>query len=364
MTEEKLVPAQLPQKNHAVIPITQSGSSGGLQLNSYEEVLRLTDLVTASGIVKDDDRNKARAMAAMKILNGMEMGLSPMTAINGLYVGPGGAIGMKAELVANEICKSGRYSFKTLYVEEEEASVEFFDTEDPNPKKPKIVTWNTAKAKAAGLLDGKNAKTWSQWLPNMLYKMCIMDGKRFYCQGLFNGITVYSTEELEAVEAQDMPLQDKVKDRAKDKAKKNTQPPEVAHVSKEEIEELQEMAAAAAGTDDVDVEEVAEEEAQPTQQEKFEAAAEVAKEQGLPEETVKTLEDLAKPGITGAQANALMKAGRARKWSFNQIIAGAVSKYKVEEKTWSQEITERQWTEFCQYVTDNDPPAPKPETEA
>ncbi|HEY9678708.1 MAG TPA: phage recombination protein Bet [Drouetiella sp.] len=96
---------------------------------------------------------------------------------------------------------------------------------------------------------------------------------------------------------------------------------------------------------------------QPTQQEKFQAAAEVAQELGASKEQVEALKEIAQPGITSKQAQILMNKGKARKWQPAQIIASSAELYNLDAKKWNNQMTERQWQQMCIHVEGTDPPA-------
>lgn len=99
----------------------------------------------------------------------------------------------------------------------------------------------------------------------------------------------------------------------------------------------------------------------PTQQERFQAEAELAREAGRPNEF---LDELAKPGISSGNATALMKLGREKGWEVKDVITEASRRFELESKKWDKQITERQRLQLCDVVASKTPAEVKAEVEA
>lgn len=180
MTEQQ---KQLPAKVSSNIVIAQAPTRGGLQLKSYEEILKLANLFTAAGIIKDA---KDESIAALKIMAGLEMGLAPFEAVNGLYIGPGGKVEPYADLLKNLIQRSGKWSYKVVKLTSECVSVEFYEDGKRIDLEGNPITYDVERATKAKLLTGRNSGTWEAWFQRMAFKQCLRDGVTLFMPGLLN----------------------------------------------------------------------------------------------------------------------------------------------------------------------------------
>lgn len=179
----------------ATIDMTEAPKPMMLSVGTYDEALRLGKLCVAAGLCPDE---RDEAKAAIKILAGIEMGLGPVASVQGLWIHQKtGKVGQHAELIKDQIAKHPRYSYETLEVNDDCASVQFFKDGKPLSDKNKgVITWTWERAVAAGFTSGPNGQTWQKHKRNMLFKQCIVDGARFYCPGLFGGIPIITEDEL------------------------------------------------------------------------------------------------------------------------------------------------------------------------
>lgn len=200
-SQEKQLPAPAPATS--AIAVTKAPIRGGLQLTTYSEILKVANLMTHSGIIKDA---KDESIAALKIMAGIEMGLAPFEAVNGLYIGPGGKVEAFADLLKNRIEISGRWSYKIVEYEteykKEKVTVDFYE----NGKliefagKPARISYDRARAEQAKLSTGRNSGTWDAWFVRMAFKQCIRDGATMFMPGLLNLHSVASAMEGEPEE--------------------------------------------------------------------------------------------------------------------------------------------------------------------
>ncbi|MCA0314194.1 MAG: hypothetical protein LCH63_10200 [Candidatus Melainabacteria bacterium] len=183
MEEEKKALPAVAQKTSLIV--TKAPTRGGVQLSSYDEILKVARLFTAAGIIKD---SKDESVAALKIMAGLEMGLAPFEAVNGLYIGPGGKVEPFADLIKNKIALSGRYSFKVIeYSEEKEVvAVEFYENGKKIELEGNPIRYTREIATKRGFLDGRNSKTWNSWFCRMAFKQAIRDGATLFMPGLLN----------------------------------------------------------------------------------------------------------------------------------------------------------------------------------
>lgn len=194
MADEKQLPA--PAKK---MELTAAPKQLSLQVNSYEEAVKVAKLARLAGQCNDD---KSEAQVAWKVLAGQEMGLGAVASIQGLYIHEkSGQVGQKAELIKNAISQSGRYSYKTLECNDERCTLQFYVDGKPHPGKEQgVITWDRARAEMAGFFNEKNPNrhTWNKWGRNMYFKQCLMDGSRFFCESLFKGFDVIDEDSVDS----------------------------------------------------------------------------------------------------------------------------------------------------------------------
>lgn len=145
-----------------------------------------------SGMFKD---LKSAWQAIVKIKAGLELGIPPIQAINGLYIIEG-KISMAAPLMAGLIKASGRYTYRIQQHDENACVIQFFERNDDNAWTPcgPVSSFSMADAHKAGL-TGKSV--WKSWPRNMLFARAMSNGARWYCGDVFLG-PVYVPEELDA----------------------------------------------------------------------------------------------------------------------------------------------------------------------
>jgi hypothetical protein len=102
---------------------------------------------------------------------------------------------LSANTMAGMVKSSGRYDYEVKKKEIGECVIDFFELR--NGKRVKIGTesFDTAEAKAAGLLNKQN---WQKYPKAMMFARCISNGVRTYCPDVFSGMLVYTPDELNA----------------------------------------------------------------------------------------------------------------------------------------------------------------------
>lgn len=154
------------------------------------ETMSLGDIFVKSGFFSD---TKSQAQAVVKILAGKELGLSPLQAMNSLYI-VNGKIGMAAQLMSSLIKSSGKYDYHLDILDNEKCIVTFYQI---NGERKEIGKSNFTKEDAVkcGLVN----KTSFQNFPrNMLFSRALSNGFRWYCPDALK-VRIYTIEEIQDV---------------------------------------------------------------------------------------------------------------------------------------------------------------------
>jgi hypothetical protein len=151
----------------------------GLELRTLDDVERLARTAVASGLVQV----RRPEEAAVILLTGRELGLSPMQSLRGIYVVSGRPV-LSADLLVAVVRASGLCaSWRTVESTAEVATIETLRRGEDQPSRR---TWTMADAKRAGLV-GKG--TWTQYPAAMLRHRCAADlAREVYpdvCLGLY-----------------------------------------------------------------------------------------------------------------------------------------------------------------------------------
>ena len=160
-------------------------------INSFEDLVKVSQIFVASGLFKD---LQTQAQAAVKIFAGNSMGINPFTAVSQIYV-ISGKIVMSASLQAACLKSSGRYNYKVLEKTDKVCSIEFFEKWDGKWESMGVETYTWDDAVQAKL-TGKDV--WKSYPKNMLFSRCIVNGIRTYAPDVM-GQSVYDAEELTEV---------------------------------------------------------------------------------------------------------------------------------------------------------------------
>lgn len=151
----------------------------GLELRTLDDVERLARLAVTSGLVQA----RRPEEAAVILLTGRELGLSPMQSLRGIYVVSGRPV-LSADLLVAVVLASGLcVSWRTIESTAETATIE---TRRRGEDQPARRTWTMVDARRAGLV-GKG--TWTQYPAAMLRHRCAADlAREVYpdvCLGLY-----------------------------------------------------------------------------------------------------------------------------------------------------------------------------------
>jgi hypothetical protein len=131
---------------------------------NFEEVQRMAAMVVAAGMFKATDKNQAVAQATMALMQGLEIGISPMQAANGIAIINGRPC-IWGSLVPALIWKAGHRIEEWVVGEEMEMVAHCRITRSDNDIAIER-TFSMKEAKAAGLLDKPGP--WKQYRRRML----------------------------------------------------------------------------------------------------------------------------------------------------------------------------------------------------
>lgn len=174
----------------AIVPKQEQGMvarPGALQFTSMKELIEVGTLLSASGYFQDATKP---GQAVAKMLAGRELGIQPLASMTGIYLVQG-RVTLGANLIAAQIKKSTRYSYRVLKLEDEVCEIVF--TENGQPCGTSVFT--KADAEKASLWN--KGGPWKQFPRNMLYARAMSNGARWFCPDVFSG-PVYTPDELGA----------------------------------------------------------------------------------------------------------------------------------------------------------------------
>lgn len=158
---------------------------------SYSEIERISKAFVASGMFgRSVDR---MSIAITKIMAGQELGLAPFASMRAVHVIDGNAT-LSANTMAAMVKSSNCYDYTVKAKTAERCEIEFYELRGGKRIKLGTETFDTAEAKTAGLLGKTN---WQKYPKAMLFARCMSNGVRSYCPDIFNGMAVYTPEELE-----------------------------------------------------------------------------------------------------------------------------------------------------------------------
>ena len=157
----------------------------GLTIRSIDDVERLARIAVASGYTSCRKPEEA----AMLIITGQELGLSPMQSMRGIYVVSGKPV-LSADLMVAVVRRSGLCeSWRTVESTPDRCTI---TTRRKGESSDSSRTWTAADAKRAGLITGRG--TWAAYPATMLRHRCAADLAREVYPDVLMGL--YDPEEL------------------------------------------------------------------------------------------------------------------------------------------------------------------------
>lgn len=151
----------------------------------FTQLMLIANTMATSGRFQGDT---TPAQAAVKIMAGLELGLSPIFAMSNIIL-VNGRVTLGASVVAALIKKSGKYDYDVVELTDNLCHLEF--KVDGKRVGPSIFTMDDARL--AGL-TGKDV--WKKFPRNMLFSRALTNGARWYAAEVFSG-PIYTPEELQ-----------------------------------------------------------------------------------------------------------------------------------------------------------------------
>jgi hypothetical protein len=158
-------------------------------ISTFDDAERAARAMAGSGFFQDA---RQANQAVVKILAGQELGFGPFASMTGVAIIQGKpAVG--ANLQAAAVKRTGKYNYRVIEMTNEACELEFYEAGKAVGKS----RFDMKDAAAAGLAGKDN---WKKFPRNMLFARAISNGVKWYAPDIFNGATVYTPDELGAVE--------------------------------------------------------------------------------------------------------------------------------------------------------------------
>ncbi len=154
-----------------------------------EDIEKLSAIFYKSKVFRDITD---AAQAAVKIMAGLELGLTPLYSMQNFYL-VNGRVGTTAQLVASLVKKSGKYDFRTVDWTDQACSIMFYEA----GKEVLKSTFTMDDARRAKLVKAGGA--WETYPKDLLWARALMQGSRKVCPEVVMGL--YTKEELEGITA-------------------------------------------------------------------------------------------------------------------------------------------------------------------
>ena len=172
-------------------------ATGSFAIRHMDDLKRVATMMQLSGYFQDAGDV---AKAGVKILAGLEYGIGPFAAMQGIHIIKGRPA-LSANLMAAAVKRHPRYNYRIKEHTAEICRIEFFEGGEPLG----VESITMAEAKSAGLHQEwdkqknqwREKHNWKTYPKNMLFARCLSNGVRFHCPDAFDCST-YTPEELGA----------------------------------------------------------------------------------------------------------------------------------------------------------------------
>ena len=145
-----------------------------MEVESLREPMAMGDVFAQSGMFPDV---KTKAQAAVKILAGRELGLSPFESMKNLYL-VGGKLAIQSNALASLIKTNPKYDYKVEQIDNEVCKIAFYEIKGDQKEEIGVSEFTFKDAAKAGLVNKDN---WKNFPRNMLFARALANGVRFYC---------------------------------------------------------------------------------------------------------------------------------------------------------------------------------------
>jgi hypothetical protein len=163
-----------------------------MEIESLREPMSVGKIFAESGLFPDI---KSQAQAAVKIMAGRELGLTPFQSMKSLYL-VNGKLGMMADVMASLLKKSDKYDYTVDKLDNEECTISFY-YKDKERTKIGESSFSFKDAAKAGLV---NKDVWKSYPRNLLFARALSNGVRWHCPDVGCGYTVEEIENIYDVE--------------------------------------------------------------------------------------------------------------------------------------------------------------------
>lgn len=161
-------------------------------IQSMDDVERAARAMSASGFFPD---SKQAAQAIVKVLAGRELGFGAFASMTGVAVIQGKPV-VGANLTAAAIKQTGKYNYRIKTHTDQVCEIDFFE----NNQLVGTSKFTMDDARSAGLTNKDN---WKKYPRNMLFARAISNGQKWFAPDVYNGVTVYTPDELGATVDED-----------------------------------------------------------------------------------------------------------------------------------------------------------------
>lgn len=178
MTDEKTL--MNGSESKAIVPASPKPAP-----YSFQETMTICQAFVKSGYFTDV-RDTAQAM--VKVLAGRELGLPPMSSMQGIYIVKGKP-SLSANLMAGAVKRSGKYNYRVTEHTEKVCRIKFYEKWNGE--------WQEVGESTFTIEDAKKAETQNlhKYPRNMLFARAMSNGVKWFCPDVFFG-PVYTPEEL------------------------------------------------------------------------------------------------------------------------------------------------------------------------
>lgn len=219
--------AQIVPSDRVVGTIASQLPVGVQPSRNYMAAVELGHVLAASGYYSDA---RDPAKAAVKVMVGMDIGISPTAALQGIHViEKDGRVQFLIEGKLFAAVIKARPGYDYTFVERTDEKVVIRFTRDGEVLEPDI-DWDMAKAQKAGL-TGRGAKMFEKYPREMLTWKALAEGTRAHFPEIIAGQPIYALEEF-GMDANDESL------------KQALEPPKPTPLADEKAEALREKAQA------------------------------------------------------------------------------------------------------------------------
>jgi hypothetical protein len=178
--------------------LTAPGTSAlNLQVSSVDDLDRLARVFAASGLFgRDGNQDTKIAECAIRLMAGMEAGISPFASLTGVHIIKGRPA-FSANLLAQAVRRHPDYDYRVLEKTAKACRIQFLSRGEILG----VEAFTMEMAERAGLLSGNSERgipAWKAYPEAMLFARALTAGMRTHCPDALGGSPAYTPEELGA----------------------------------------------------------------------------------------------------------------------------------------------------------------------